>query len=233
MAELIPENYEPNSQSTTFAIEGTTIVPKSIPRKNKDVPDILTWVECFNSYTAVLTTFFPTQSRDLLAYMAHIIRTAKRFGGMSWLSYDRAFRSEAAASDLRDWSLMKPDLYNYHTRCSSSTHFAWHLAMLSPQPTWLSPRAPGGTVLPAAVYLVERRLMHQSKRTLSRRAPPMNVKGPTDESTIGLPHPTSETDHQITITPSLLQVIRSLLTPLPLWNMSHLVLCTLSVNSLD
>ena len=83
MVELIPENLEePNSQSTTFAIEGTTIVPKSIPRKNKDVPDILTWVECFNSYTAVLTTFFPTRSRDLLAYMALIIRTAKRFGGM-------------------------------------------------------------------------------------------------------------------------------------------------------
>ena len=127
----------------------------------------------------------PTRSRDLLAYMVLIIRTAKRFGGMSY------------------------------------------------KPTWLSPRAPGGTILPAAVYLMERRLMHQSKRTLSRRAPPMNVKGPTDESTIGLPHPTSETDHQITITPSLLQVIRSLLTPLPLWNMSHLVLCTLSVNSLD
>ena len=72
-------------------------------------------MECFNSYTAVLTTFFPTRSRDLLAFMALIIRTAKRFGGMSWLSYDRAFRSEAAASDLRDWSLMKPDLYNYHT----------------------------------------------------------------------------------------------------------------------
>ena len=43
MAELIPENLDkPNSQTTTFAIEGTTIAPKSIPRKNKDEPDILT-----------------------------------------------------------------------------------------------------------------------------------------------------------------------------------------------
>ena len=81
---------------------------------------MLTWVECFNSYIAVMTTFFPTRSRDLLAFMALIIRTAKRFGGMSWLSYDRAFRSEAATSDLRDSSLMKPDLYDYH--CTAAVH---------------------------------------------------------------------------------------------------------------
>ena len=83
--------------------------------------ETLTWVECFNSYTAVLTTFFPSRSRDLLAYMALVIRTAKRFGGKAWLEYDRAFRREAAASSLRDWSLMRPDLYNYHTALANRT----------------------------------------------------------------------------------------------------------------
>ena len=73
-------------------------------RKKNAVIDILTWVECFNSYTAVLTTYFPSRSRDLLAYMALIIRTAKRFRGKAWLDYDRAFRREAAATNLRDWS---------------------------------------------------------------------------------------------------------------------------------
>jgi hypothetical protein len=75
----------------------------------------------YNSYTAVLTTFFPSRSRDLLAYMALIIRTAKRFGGKAWLEYDRAFRREAAANSLRDWSLMRPDLYNYHTALADRT----------------------------------------------------------------------------------------------------------------
>ena len=54
--------------------------------------DILTWVECFNSYIAVLTTFYPPRSRDFLACMALIVRTAKRFVGTAWLDYDRAFQ---------------------------------------------------------------------------------------------------------------------------------------------
>ena len=91
------------------------VVPKSNAQKKNAVIDILTWVECFNSYTAVLTTYFPSRSRDLLAYMALIIRTAKRFRGKAWLDYDRAFCREAAATNLRDWSVMRPDLYNYHT----------------------------------------------------------------------------------------------------------------------
>lgn len=116
LSELIPENLEdPQAETTTFSIEGSTIVPKVITRKKQEVSDILTWVECFNSYTAVISTFFPSRARDLLAYMALIIRTAKRFGGRSWLNYDRAFRREAAASNVQDWSSMKPDLYNYHT----------------------------------------------------------------------------------------------------------------------
>ena len=116
LSELIPENLDdPQAEMTTFSIESSTIVPKVISRKKQEVSDILTRVKCFNSYTAVMSTFFPTRARDLLAYMALIIRTAKRFGGMSWLNYDRAFRREAAASNMQDWSLMKPNLYNYHT----------------------------------------------------------------------------------------------------------------------
>ena len=91
------------------------VVPKPNSAKKSAVIDILTWVECFNSYIAVLTTFYPPRSRDLLAYMALIVRTAKRFGGTAWLDYDRAFRREAAANNLRDWSVMRPDLCNYHT----------------------------------------------------------------------------------------------------------------------
>ena len=47
--------------------------------------------------------------------MSLILRTAKRFGGHAWLNYDRAFRQEAAASGLENWSMMRADLYNYYT----------------------------------------------------------------------------------------------------------------------
>ena len=63
----------------------------------------------------------PTQrSRDLFAYMSLILRIAERFGGHAWLNYDRAFRQEAAASDLYNWSMMRADLYNYYTAGTSA-----------------------------------------------------------------------------------------------------------------
>ena len=55
LSELIPENLEdPQAETTTFSIEGSTIVPKVISRKKHEVSDKLTWVECFNIYTAVI-----------------------------------------------------------------------------------------------------------------------------------------------------------------------------------
>ena len=65
----------------TFLIESRSIVPTNTTssRKRGDIHDIITWVECFNSYIAVITSFRPEQARDLLAYVALIIRIAKRF----------------------------------------------------------------------------------------------------------------------------------------------------------
>ena len=117
MDELLPERLDDRVLDTTsFKIEGSTIVPVAKPSRVKNSPlDILDWVECFNSYTSIIATFHPHRARDLLAYMALIIRTAKRFGGKAWFHYDRAFRREAEVNNLQDWSVMRTDLYNFHT----------------------------------------------------------------------------------------------------------------------
>ena len=117
MDELLPERLDdPVLDTTSFKIEGSTIVPVAKPSRGKNSPlDILDWVECFNSYTSIIATFHPHRARDLLAYMALIIRTAKRFGGKAWFHYDRAFRREAEVNNLQDWSVMQTDLYNFHT----------------------------------------------------------------------------------------------------------------------
>ena len=67
-------------------------------RKKGEVTNTLAWVECFNSYTAVIASFHPHRARDLLAYMALIIRLAKRFPGRCC-----AFRLEAAVSKAQDF----------------------------------------------------------------------------------------------------------------------------------
>ena len=64
---------------------------------------------------SVVTAYVPQQSRELLAYMSLILRTARRFGRRAWLEYDRAFRQEAAISGSKDWHIMRADLYNFHT----------------------------------------------------------------------------------------------------------------------
>ena len=64
---------------------------------------------------SVIVTFRPHRACNLLAYMALIIRTAKRFGGRAWSQYDRAFRHEVEVNNLQDWSVMRTDLYNFHT----------------------------------------------------------------------------------------------------------------------
>ena len=97
MDELLPERLD----TTSFQIEGSTIVPVARPSRVKNSPlDILDWVECFNSYTSIIATFHPHRARNLLAYMALIIRTAKRFGGKAWFHYDRAFCCEAEVNNL-------------------------------------------------------------------------------------------------------------------------------------
>ena len=90
-------------------------------RKKSDVHDILTWVECFNSYIAVLTSFRPERARDLLAYMTLIIHIAKQFPGRWWYNYDRAFRLEATASNLINWTQINSDLYHCHTSVAVQT----------------------------------------------------------------------------------------------------------------
>ena len=117
LSELIPENLAaPTTESTSFIIEGRSIVPTTTSsRKKTEISDILTWVECFNSYTSVITAFHPERVRDLLAYMALIMRLAKQFPGRCWYTYDRAYRLEAAASNSKNWSQINADLYHYHT----------------------------------------------------------------------------------------------------------------------
>ena len=114
MADLLPDNLRnPTSEIPSFLIEGCSIVPTTnMPsQKKSDVHDILTWVECFNSYIAVITLLRSERARDLLAYMALVIRIAKQFPGQCWYNYDRAFRLQAAASNLINWAQINSDLY--------------------------------------------------------------------------------------------------------------------------
>ena len=119
MVELVPENLEELRPVTpSFSIEGSTIIPssKTNPRKVKEISDIMTWVEAFTSYISVMSAYFP--------HIEHAI---------CWPTWPSSCEPRSVmaglhgvitieACDIRDWSAMKPDLYNYYTTsltCSS------------------------------------------------------------------------------------------------------------------
>ena len=73
-------------------------------------------------YMMVDVSSAPHRAVDLLAYQLPILRTSKQFQGLVWRDYDEAFRRDAAARAVLDWSRMHVDLYNYHTTASSQTN---------------------------------------------------------------------------------------------------------------
>ena len=88
MTELLRDNLEAHrrvvsSQSTQSTSGG---------RSRREIPDLLSWVQCFGVYMAVVTSKFPMRIRELLAYQTLIVREACRCGGRGWLAYDTHFR---------------------------------------------------------------------------------------------------------------------------------------------
>ncbi len=56
----------------------------------RDVLTLPSWLYCFLTYTAILTTDQPT--KDKLPYAQLMILEASRHGHLGWLDYDRSFR---------------------------------------------------------------------------------------------------------------------------------------------
>ena len=102
MAELVPY---------IWALPWSTGQPAKPCRQ---VRDISVWLQCFACYTAVLSTRFPENTPNLLAYMVMILGATQEFEGSSWVTYDSSFRQQMAVSGNRDWSQSNGSLF---TKC--------------------------------------------------------------------------------------------------------------------
>ena len=90
-------------------------------------------------YTLVVTAYYPARVTDLLKYQLLIMHTAQQFSSSAWLAYDRAFRRQAAAYKLTDWSHMSPKLFHFHVLgCVSVEHLTVAPPIQSVSPTELS-----------------------------------------------------------------------------------------------
>ena len=55
------------------------------------VTDILVWVECYSTMTAILSAVYPEKAPHFLAYWRTITRASRNFEGTAWASYDIVF----------------------------------------------------------------------------------------------------------------------------------------------
>jgi hypothetical protein len=108
----------PSDESSlpTMSFDGRLIItPPPLSRKTKQITDVVHWAQAFSIFSLVLVTWFPHRARDLLLYELLILRTYSKFGRDAWRNYDEAFRRDAAARGLSDWSNMNVELFNIHT----------------------------------------------------------------------------------------------------------------------
>ena len=92
MAELLRDNIEAKRRRTDHPCSSSA----SSHANRREVPDILSWLQCFGVYASVVASHKPEKFRQLMAYQTHMIREARRCGGTGWQGYDTMFRQLAA-----------------------------------------------------------------------------------------------------------------------------------------
>ena len=111
MAELLKDNME--AERRRWRAEGGQPQGHFTQRTpRREIPDVLSWLQCFNLYAAVVTSEHPEKTRELLAYQALMISEARRCGGRGWLLYDAAFRQQIRSFDSVDFAKVNQSLYS-------------------------------------------------------------------------------------------------------------------------
>ena len=105
LAELLPENMELQRLADTESRHG------SGQRQPRQGNSLMTWVQCFVTYAAVVAEAHPNRMRDLMVHLRMIVREAQRHGGDGWRSYDVLLRKIAAANSALRWGQPLPSLY--------------------------------------------------------------------------------------------------------------------------
>ena len=159
MAELLRDNLEAQRRSSSQQTSSSSSDPSS-SRSRREVPDLLSWVQCFGTYVAIVTSKKPEKMRQLLAYQTLIVREARRCGGKGWLAYDSYFRQQAVGDDKADRSRLNQSLYavtfiaqGERTRgrccvlCLESDHAEEQCALYTPPPkqTYKKPAEKGAS----------------------------------------------------------------------------------------
>ena len=109
LASLLARPSDSLSPGPLVCLDGRVVVSAALkpPRR---LTDISQWLQAFAIYMLIL-----------IRYQLLILRTQSQFGGLAWYHYDEAFRRDAAARRVVDWSAMHVELCNFHTSVATRT----------------------------------------------------------------------------------------------------------------
>ena len=82
IAELLRDNMELECRKASC--ESTPAL--SIQPSRREVPELISWVQCFSVYAAVVTAKHPDRILQLLAYQTMVVREVRRCRGQGWQS---------------------------------------------------------------------------------------------------------------------------------------------------
>ena len=82
-------------------------------KKRKQITDIVTWIQAYSRYMAVLLLCDSTTKEEAtgLAAHLHLVLQLSQDLGPQWLKYDRDFQEWAAAKSLRKWGDLNFPIY--------------------------------------------------------------------------------------------------------------------------
>ena len=113
---------EDSLDSTAVVIQGQLVLMEPHQRGQRKQPvinDLLSWMQAYSRFMAVLLSSGTTSKEEaagLAAHMHLVIQLSKDLEGAQWLNYDREFRQWAAAKGVKKWGELNLSIYG---RCLS------------------------------------------------------------------------------------------------------------------
>ena len=101
------QNQDAQPEEATIILEGRLVLVESATRSQRKatgITDILSWLQAFSRFMAVLLSSNLTTKEEAAGLAAHqhlILKLAKDLGGRQWLKYDWDFREWATAKNKR------------------------------------------------------------------------------------------------------------------------------------
>ena len=92
MADLLRDNIEAACRQNEE--EAPWYMSESM-KPRREVPDFLSWVQCFGVFASIVAAKHPERFKALMAYQTLMVREARRYGGLGLLTYDTMFRQQA------------------------------------------------------------------------------------------------------------------------------------------